>query len=221
MALADPRLDRVVRFDERSRSYPIRTLIAQPAPITRTWRCTTYLDQGQEGACVGYSIAHELAARPIEITATSDLAHDIYDRARQIDEWPGEDYEGTSVLAGMKAAREFGYFREYRWAFGLNDLMLAVSFHGPAVLGVPWYEGMLEPDNHGYIHPTGEVVGGHAILCRGLNVRRGYFYLHNSWGQSWGPLAGACTIRFEDLDRLLHEQGEACIPVGRLRPTAA
>lgn len=218
MTNPDPRLDRRVQFDDRSRGYPIRTLVADQAPRSYTWRCGTYLNQGSEGACVGFSIAHEIAARPVEVPATSSLALSIYDRARELDDWPGEDYDGTSVLAGMQAAQEKHYFGEYRWAFSLDDLILAVGHKGPAVLGINWYEGMMDPDDHGYVHRSGDVVGGHAILCRGVGIRQRYFYLHNSWGQSWGPLGGTCKIAFHDLEALLDEQGEACIPVTRIRP---
>lgn len=215
---SDPRLDRRVQFDERSRSYPIRNLVLDKPQRSYTWACDTYLDQGREGACVGFSIAHEIAARPVEAAASSGLALDIYDRARQLDDWEGEDYDGTSVIAGMKAAVEKGYFNEYRWAFDLNDLILAVGYKGPAILGINWYEGMLDPDENGYIRPTGDIVGGHAILCRGVGVRQRYFYLHNSWGRDWGPLGGTCRIRFADLEQILHEDGEACIPMGRQDP---
>lgn len=218
MAPSDPRLDRIAHFDERSLDYPVRALVAERAPRSYTWSCPLYLNQGSEGACVGFSIAHEIAARPVEATATNRLATDIYHRARELDDWPGEDYEGTSVLAGMKAAREMGYFSEYRWALSLDDLILAVGYKGPAVLGLNWYEGMLETDDQGYVHPDGDIAGGHAILCRGVGVRQRYFYLHNSWGRSWGAIGGHCKISFEDLERLLGEQGEACIPLGRANP---
>jgi hypothetical protein len=142
------------------------------------------------------------------------VAREIYKRARQIDEWPGEDYEGSSVLAAMKAGQEKGWYQEYRWAFGEEDLALAVSRKGPCVLGINWYEGMCEIDSKGYIHPTGKLLGGHAILCKGYNVRKERYTLHNSWGRNWG-IYGACYISKADMFSLLQMQGEACIPIIR------
>lgn len=213
----DKRLDRVVQFDERSRNFPIRQLIdAAAQPRSYTWSCSILLDQGQEGACAGFSVTHEAAARPVTVkNLTETDARQIYKRAQQLDEWPGENYEGTSVLAAIKSAKERGWYGEYRWAFGINDLILALGYKGPAVLGINWYEGMLDPDNSGHIHATGELVGGHAILANGVNVAKKYVRLHNSWGPSWG-LNGECLISIADLDRLLHEEGEACIPIQRL-----
>ncbi len=210
--------DRRVQFDERSRNFPVRALLAAAVkPRSYTWPCPVQLDQGSEGACVGFSVSHEAAAKPVCIPAVTDAtARALYQRARYLDEWPGEDYEGTSVLAGVKAGNEFGWYPEYRWAFGLDDLILAVGHKGPAVLGVNWHEGQMDADDRGFIHVTGPVVGGHAILCRGVNVKSKYFTLRNSWGSGWG-LNGDCRISFEGMDKLLRADGEACIPVRRAK----
>jgi hypothetical protein len=213
-------LDRRVSFDERSRNYPIRALIAPKVPRSYTWRCKVNLDQGTEGACTGFSVTHEAAARPVEIlSVTNATALEVYHRARQLDEWPGEDYEGSSVLGAMKAGKERGWYDEYRWAFGEEDLALAVSYKGPSVLGINWYEGMFAPDAEGYVHVSGRLAGGHAILCNGYHARTRTYRLHNSWGPAWG-VGGDCFISADDLSRLLHEQGEACIPVKRTKPKA-
>jgi hypothetical protein len=114
----------------------------------------------------------------------------------------------------MKAGTEKGWYTEYRWAFGELDLALAVGYYGPACLGINWYEGMCEPDSKGIIKPTGECVGGHAILCNGYNVKSGLYRLHNSWGPNWG-ISGDCFISAGHMAYLLSSQGEACIPVIR------
>lgn len=216
--MIDRTFDRLVKFDERSRAYPIRTMIAADRPRSYTWRCDLNLDQGSEGACTGFSVSHEAAARPVCVTGiTNQTAQAIYYRARQIDEWPGENYDGSSVLAAMKAGKELGWYDEYRWAFGESDLALAVSRKGPAVLGINWYEGMGRPDANGIITVSGQVHGGHAILCNGYNAKTRMYRLHNSWGKSWG-INGECFISASDIARLLSEHGEACIPVKRAKP---
>ena len=212
--MIDPRLDRLPEFDERSRNYPVRALISAPRQRSYTWSCNTFLDQGREGACVGFAIAHEFAARPVSVPVTNIDARDLYHRARELDQWPGEDYEGTSVLGGMRAALETQYITEYRWAFGIDDLIWAIGHKGPAILGINWHEGMIEPDRRGWIRPTGAVVGGHAILARGVNLARNYIYLHNSWGSDWGS-KGMCRIAIDDLGELLDNDGEAAIPIKR------
>jgi hypothetical protein len=231
------KLDRLVSFDERSRDYPIRALIdTTVTPRSYTWGCDIYNDQGQEGACVGFSWSHELAAKPKVIPTDNAYALRIYHRAQQLDEWPGEDYDGSSVLAGAKAVQEIKnslslpLLGEYRWAFGTDDLIFAIGYKGPAVLGINWWTNMWEPQPDGFLHVDGEIAGGHAILCRGVrlvkkdtalpmtigNVDRfkSYFLLHNSWGQGWGN-GGTAKVRVQGMDKLLADSGEACIPVLR------
>jgi Papain family cysteine protease len=210
-------LGRLVEFDERSRAFPIRPLMASKAPRSYTWSCNTWLDQRATSACVGFSWAHELIARPaVETNIDANTAYSFYKRAQDLDEWSGNAYEGSSVLGGAKAIAETGRIEEYRWAFGLDDLIMAVGYAGPAVIGVNWYSSMFSPDAKGVIRVGGRVDGGHAILCNGVSVRTEMFRLHNSWGTGWG-IGGDAFISFADMGRLLSEQGEACIPVKRVR----
>lgn len=213
----DARNDRIVQFDERSRNYPIRATVKIKKRRSYTWRCGVFLDQGAEGACVGFGIAHELAARPSEVQQlTHRFAKEtVYWEAQKIDPWPGgaypgasPRYEGTSVLAGVKTAQKKGYFDAYYWAFGMDDLAMGVGYRGPAVLGLTWMEGMRDTDENGFIHATGGIVGGHCILCRAINVKEKYFLLRNSWGRHWG-MKGDCKVSFSDMPKLLADNGEA------------
>jgi len=211
------KLGRLVDFDFRSKQYPIRTLTVTKKERSYTWRCRTHLDQGEEGACTGFGIVHELMARPAEVLNLNAkyAVQQIYWPAQTIDPWEGGSYpgaspfyEGTSVLAGVKIAHSYGWFDSYRWAFGINDLILGVGHNGPAVLGLAWYEGMIETNTLGYIKPTGKEVGGHCILCKAVNVKGQYFTLHNSWGTLWG-VKGDCYVSFHDMQKLLSKEGEA------------
>lgn len=207
--------DRLVRYDDRSREYPIRGLFRKldaDEPRSYTWACEPHLDQGPDGACVGYSIAHEIAAKPRVHPTDNKLAEKIYRNAQKIDPWAGEDYEGTSVLAGMKVAQQLGYFTGYHWAFTLNDILVGVSRKGPGILGCWWWEGMMDTDEDGFVHPTGERVGGHAIMVNQVNVKGEYVRLHQSWGDQWGR-AGDAFLTFADLEKLLLDDGEFALPV--------
>jgi len=221
----DQRLTRLVNFDIKSKSYPITEIIKQKTPRSYTWGCDQHLDQGRDGACVGFSMVHELIARPAKIINLDEkfAKEKVYWEAQKIDPWPGGSYpgattfyEGTSILAGIKILKKLGYIDSYRWAFGLSDLVMAIGYAGPAVIGIPWYSGMFNVHSCGQLHIGGTVAGGHAVLVKGVNVKNKTFTLHNSWGTAWGN-NGDALISWDEMARLLHEQGEAVIPVGRRR----
>lgn len=221
----DGRLARLQQFDERSRKFPVRKAVGAKPLRSYTWSCDKWLDQGPDGACVGFSWTHELIARPAVVVgvAAAFAKEKVYWEAQKIDPWPGGSYpgaspvyEGTSVLAGAKVLQKLGFITEYRWAFSVQELALAVGYCGPVVLGIPWYEGMFNLYGCGHLHIGGSMAGGHAILCNGVNVKDKTFRLHNSWGKGWGN-SGEALVSWDEMDRLLHEGGEACVPMGRRR----
>ena len=214
--MTDRKFGRIIRFDEESRKFSVRALLPETVkPRSYTWRCDLNLDQGALPACVGFSVAHEAAAWPIAVRGINNaLALQVYYEAQILDDYPGEDYEGSSVLGGIKAGKKRGWYGGYRWAFSEFDLALAVGNFGPAVLGINWYSGMNEPDSKGFVTPTGALEGGHAILCNGIHIKTGVYRLHNSWSRKWG-FFGDCFITRKDMAFLLKERGEACIPVTR------
>lgn len=206
-------LGRLPQFDPRSRAFPIRTLLPERPRRSYTWRVGVNLDQDDQGACVGFGWAHELAARPVVVAGITDAdGFAIYREAQKLDAWPGEDYEGTSVLAGALAVRARGNISEFRWAFGEPDLALTVGYHGPVVIGVNWWTGMFWPDAGGYLNPVGQVEGGHCVLVCGYSVKRDAYRIHNSWGASWA-MGGEALIRRGDMVSLLADGGEGCVPV--------
>lgn len=226
-------LDWVSRHDPRSLSFPIREQIGYPGIRPRTWDVGTCLNQGREGACVGFGWVGELLASPMPYRCDPDTgnsyARRTYHRAQQLDEWAGENYEGTSVLAGAKAIREAGHMDGYRWAFGIDDVRDTVLALGPVVIGIPWHEGMYETKPSGLVDVSGPVVGGHCLLVYGYHpsarlrgedyrARFNIFRWRNSWGTGYG-LDGNGFIRYEDLRDLLAHTGEACVPRGRRHVT--
>lgn len=206
-------------FDERSLNYPIRSTLSEETAVSRRWPCYTRLDQDGVGACVGFGWAQELAADPVSVAGVNnDLGFRIYREAQKIDEWPGEAYEGTSVLAGAKIVQQMGFMDEYRWAFGIQDVIDTLSQKGPVVFGVPWYDSMYAPKADGQMVIGGTAPGGHAFMGDEVDVERRRIWMLNNWTRNWG-IDGRAWMTFEDWDRLLRQGGQACVPVKRSDPS--
>jgi hypothetical protein len=229
------------RHDPRSLDYPAREIVGVQRATRRLWSPGPVLDQGREGACCGYSAVGEALASPVRVDLERaalpghqgdaagsawprnphGLAIAVYRSAQRIDEWEGEQYDGTSVLATAKVMRSLGFWIEYRWTFSVTELRDAVIATGPAILGIPWLSGMYRTVGE-EVRAVGDVVGGHAILCNGYHPAksvngkppREMFGLFNSWGPNWG-VGGQSWIAADDLAFLLRDQGEACVPVHR------
>jgi len=192
----------------------MRSIVAEPPtlPAYRHYRCGPVLDQGRTSSCVGHAWRQWLSSAPL-MTRSGYDAMKIYAEAQFVDEWPGEQYAGTSVRAGAKVLYTAGFVESYVWAFTAEDVATWIlSGRGTVVLGTAWLSGMFRPDARGFIAPTGNIVGGHAYLVIGYNRVSGVFRVLNSWGPSWGQ-RGRAWILGEHLDILIRDDGEAATAI--------
>jgi hypothetical protein len=167
-------------------------------------------DQGQTSQCVAYAWSHFICGDPFTHTSPPIAPADLYHSAQLVDEWDGTDYDGTSVRAGAKALQSAGLIGPYLWAWDIGTIVANILERGPVTIGVPFYEGMENPDETtAMVRVTGSVLGGHAMLADGVNADLKKIRLLNSWGREWGR-DGRCWISFADFARLLVEDGEAC-----------
>lgn len=85
------------------------------------------LDQGQEGACVGFALATVInvslrARRTLQGTSRRSSIFDqvsarmLYEVAKRYDEWKGEHYDGTSPRGAMKGWHHHGVASEQVWS---------------------------------------------------------------------------------------------------------
>lgn len=222
MTTTTPALDWAPRHDDRSRLYPARALMPGAAPrVASCWTAGRVLEQGPDGACVGYAFTAALAAEPrdlwpaapaAEFTALAERAYAI---AKTLDAMPGEAYSGTSVVAGAKAMKALDLIAGYRWAFGLADVVDALCNLGPVVLGLYWVEGMRTAAG-GVMRLEGPPIGGHCTVAVAYDPAHPLFggrpaiQIQNSWGTGWGS-GGFAWIAATDLLTLLQRQGEACV----------
>jgi hypothetical protein len=126
--------DRVYRpaLESLPPQYPDPALIEKYLP-DYTNKHKLILDQGQEGACTGFGLAavinYLLWKRQRESTpqpkgkATKSTAlktvskRMLYHMAKIYDEWPGEDYEGSSCRGAMKGWHRHGVCTDDLWPY--------------------------------------------------------------------------------------------------------
>lgn len=204
-------LDAAARHDPRSRAFPaaaapLRTVMHAHGPV---------LDQGAVGSCTGHAAAAALncaVLRGRRRYLSHKDAEALYSAATKVDAFPGAwppTDTGSDGLSVAKAARAKGYITSYQHAFGVGHALGALV-KGPIIVGTAWSANMWEPDANGFVHPGGEVDGGHEYALIGLDVEHQFVLAQNSWGD-WGPLGGLFKLSFTDLGALLADGGDATV----------
>jgi hypothetical protein len=248
----DPRLGRVYRHDPRNANFPMRAAIPSGADLhDKAWKLNRREFLVQNGPrCTAFSAVHDLESEPGTVTFKDnqvawELAQQLYDWAQKLDEWPGEGYEGSSVLGATQGLFKLGFAGEYRWAGEgghdpADDLALCLSNVGPCVLGTDFFNDMFELRG-GVMVPTGALAGGHAYLARWIAASRAAKHMRlpngvpvrdepliggpNSWGLDWGT-RGEWAMWLSDARRLLagiNSPGEArvsSVPFKRVKTSA-
>jgi hypothetical protein len=205
-SLERPILDLRFHKDPRSRSYRARDEVARTARFKRVWttRKAGPLDQGREGECVGFACAGELAAKPAAFTVTDETGRKIFAAARSIDLSEGRDFpDGATVIAGLQACRRANYFLKFLWCFGIDDTINWIVRRGPVILGIPWYDGMYDPDTRGLLR----VVVSLSVVMRLWRTAFGLLIL--SLAMYWyllivGVRLGVLTVGLIFLLRMLY-----------------
>lgn len=96
------------------------------------------LDQGREGACTGFALAavvnylRDRRGNPALVSPRM-----LYELARRYDEWPGQDYEGSSARGAIKAWVKHGVCLEKSWKHTQHGIQFMT---GPVIA-----EAMLAP----------------------------------------------------------------------------
>ncbi len=127
------------RYDIRDRCYQPRLVNLPPtfpAPEVIEGKLKLYkklvLDQGSEGACTGFALAAMInylrfkdgvlmAADGKEQMPEKVSARMLYEHARLYDEWPGEDYDGSSCRGALKGWHRHGVCLEETWPYLSQD----------------------------------------------------------------------------------------------------
>ncbi|MCG8453026.1 MAG: C1 family peptidase [Spirochaetales bacterium] len=87
------------------------------------------MNQSPEAACVGHAVC---AAAEFLFQRKCHLAYDfsqrfLYRKTRENDQWPGENYEGTSTRDGLKTWKKLGICEERYWPWIPYDVRFGSS----------------------------------------------------------------------------------------------
>ena len=183
------------------------------------------LDQLSEGACTGFALAGAInLLRNRRGSAQGDARSSepvsprmLYEMARLHDEWPGEDYEGSSIRGVLKGffhngacsekaapyksgetewfltvdqskdARNNGLGAYFRLRPEIIDYHAALNEVGAIVASAQVHRGWRNPAG-GKIKRSSVHEGGHAFMIVGYDDEG--LLIQNSWGREWGGYRG-------------------------------
>lgn len=220
-------------LDFRDRMY-MPTLIEVPTHIPLgdyLEHGVPVLDQGTEGACTGFGLAtvanYLLLRRRVLPDAAPVSPRMLYELARRYDEWPGEDYAGSSARGAMKGWHKHGVCTEKKHPYkarksdpsGLTEARTLDALQRP--LGayfrvnhkdlVAMHSAIAEV---GILYTTCTVhqgwmeVGPDGVITPSDDIKGGHafaiaayddegFWLQNSWGPGWGR-GGFARVSYDD-----------------------
>jgi papain like protease len=188
------------------------------------------LDQGREGACTGFGLATVanclLRRRKVVPDRTCVSPRMLYEMAKRYDEWPGENYDGSSARGAMKGWNKHGVCGETFWTYD-------ESAQRPGAFADRWSDAARRPlgayfrVNHtdlvalhsaiaeaGVLYATASVhsgwdeVGANGLIEQTAKITGGHafavvaydrhgFWIQNSWGRDWG-FHGFGHITYDD-----------------------
>ncbi len=185
------------------------------------------LNQHSEGACTGFSLAaciNYLYKSANQSTTVSPRM--LYEMAKRSDEWPGEDYDGSSLRGAIRGWKNMGVCEENKWEYRANKTgsltiekaknarshtvgayyrLKAEISHFHAALNEVGIIAVSANVHKGWDNPRGgkikdykKVDGGHAFAIVGYNDKG--FWVQNSWGESWGK-KGIALWSYEDWNK--------------------
>lgn len=220
-------------LDFRDRMFE-PTLVEVPVRISLesylAWK-VPILDQGTEGACTGFGLAtvahYLLRRRRVEPDRVPVSPRMFYEMARRYDEWPGEDYSGSSARGAMKGWYKHGVCSSELWPYrpGAGEVLtgaraadatkrplgayLRVNHRDLVAMHSALAEvGVVYASAH--VHEGWQKVGEDGIVPwdAGRRVIGGHafaivafdergFWFQNSWGPAWGR-HGFGLISYDD-----------------------
>ncbi|TGD73486.1 peptidase C1 [Mangrovimicrobium sediminis] len=198
---------------------PMARYIAKPSGLY-------IMDQKSEGACTGFGLAAVInmlnQQRSLKVNVSPRM---LYEMARKYDEWPGEEYSGSSCRGAIKGFASMGVCRESLWPYRdgkpgelsvdaakdargntigayyrlrprISDFHAALNEAGAIFCSAQVHNGWGKSAvQDGTIDLRPGITGGHAFAIVGYTNKG--FWVQNSWGKTWGK-GGLALWSYED-----------------------
>ena len=155
----------------------------------------TFYDQGREGACVGFGWSRCMSLLNNELYT----ARWLWDRAKEIDEWPETnpgDVDGTSVRAAAEILCQSGHV-DWQDAHTDDDHTVRAGYLPDRQDGLTAFRWARSVDDV------------HAVLSNDRADALGAVPILNSWGKGFPHRT---WLPDEVLQRLMEEDGEVAVP---------
>lgn len=121
-------------------SFGGHAIMSTPTSVEEPKAWWPFYDQGRTSACVGFSTSRMMG----NLNRKRYRGDLLYQRAKEVDDWPGEDYDGTSLRAGFDVLRDEGPFTANkkptqkkedgiaanRWARNVDDILRSLGAQG-------------------------------------------------------------------------------------------
>lgn len=174
------------RIDIRDWLYQ-PTLEPLPDTLVNCHRVPEVLDQGTEGACTGFALGAVINFLLAQCKRKPGVSpRMLYDLARRYDEWPSEDYEGSSARGAMKAWVRHGVCQRVTWPD---------HQHGPGIFNAQIaQESMLTPGGAYYRVKHREVRDMHAALNE-TGILYVTLMVHQGWRKPSGGTVSVDYVR--------------------------
>lgn len=197
----------------------LRSSIAPPGGLV-------ILNQSREGACTGFGLAAIINLQKKKRGDRYQVSpRMLYEMAKLHDEWPGENYAGSSCRGAIKGWYNMGVCSDSKWKFAVNrpgsltvdrakearkntvgayyrvqprisDFHAAINEAGAVYCSAKTHSGWQRPHKKTHIIPFDKTPrGGHAFAIVGYNNKG--FWVQNSWGKRWGK-SGLALWLYED-----------------------
>ncbi len=237
---SDRVLDWFPAHDPQNLDYPHRAVLRTDSARRRKIHAVPRgrIDQGPTGGCVSFGSTNIMRTYPRVLAGHETIENLEWLATRQYavfqrrDEWRDAIQNvnfGTSTNAGAGTLKAAGAYDEYRWTFGIDDLVDTVRTNvsdGGSVVGVgtKWLDGMFDCPPGTLVDVSGSNVGGHFYVVTGYHpslrlplegwtARYEALLITNAWGETWGK-RGQAWMKVEDMARLLEDRGEGVVFIG-------